>query len=233
MKKTRQRRIRERATFGILPDEPSHDEHAPVNASPIRNVIFDFGGVLVRWQPEAIIAGFYPDEVLRERVRDAVFRHPDWLSLDRGTLSEGVAIERFAARMGRPAAEMQELMRHIKDSLTPVPDTIALLEELVLRGVPVYGLSNMAASVFDHLKGRHEHWGRFRGIVISAEVGLLKPEPEIFHHIAQRYGLVPAESVFIDDHLPNVESAGRLGFRTIHFADARQCRRELDTHMNR
>ncbi len=199
----------------------------------MRNVIFDFGGVLVRWQPEAVIASFYADDALRERVREAVIRHPDWVDIDRGTLSEDTAIERFAARMHRPAAEMRELMRQIKDSLTALPDSIALLEELVQRGVPVYGLSNMSAPIFALLRSRYDHWDRFRGIVISGEVGLVKPEPEIFHHIAERYGLLPAETVFIDDHLPNIESAGRLGFRTIHFADAAQCRRELASHLLR
>ena len=197
----------------------------------MRNVIFDFGGVLVRWQPEAVIASFYADDALRQRVREAVIRHPDWVDIDRGTLSEDTAIERFAARMHRPAAEMRELMRHIKDSLTALPDSVALLEELVQRGVPVYGLSNMSAPIFALLRSRYDHWDRFRGIVISGEVGLVKPEPEIFHHIAERYGLLPAETVFIDDHLPNIECAGRLGFRTIHFADAAQCRRELASHM--
>ena len=204
-----------------------------MNASPVRNVVFDFGGVLVRWQPEAVIAGFYADEPSRALVRDAVIRHPDWIDIDRGSLSESAAIERFAARMGRPVAEMRALMQHIKDSLTPLPDSIALLNELARRGVPLYGLSNMSAPFFALLKSRYEHWDRFRGIVISGEVGLVKPDPEIFHHLTQRHGLLPAETVFIDDHLPNIESARRLGFRTIHFADAEQCRRELDTHLPR
>jgi putative hydrolase of the HAD superfamily len=204
-----------------------------VNASPVRNVVFDFGGVLVRWQPEAVIAGFYADEPLRALVRDAVFRHPDWIDIDRGTLSESAAIERFAVRMSRPVAEMRALMQHIKDSLTPLPDSIALLDELAQRGIPLYGLSNMSAPIFALLKSRHEHWDRFRGIVVSGEIGLVKPEPEIFHHLAQRYDLVPAETVFIDDHLPNIECARRLGFRTIHFADAQQCRRELETQLPR
>jgi HAD superfamily hydrolase (TIGR01509 family) len=204
-----------------------------VNASPVRNVVFDFGGVLVRWQPEAVIAGFYADEPSRALVRDAVIRHPDWIDIDRGTLSESAAIERFAARMGRPAAEMRALMQHIKDSLTPLPDSIALLNELAQRGVPLYGLSNMSVPFFALLKSRHEHWDRFRGIVISGEVGLVKPDPEIFHHLTQRHGLLAAETVFIDDHLPNIESARRLGFRTIHFTNAEECRRELDSHLPR
>jgi putative hydrolase of the HAD superfamily len=204
-----------------------------VNAPPTRNVVFDFGGVLVRWQPEAIIAGLYAEEALRARVRDAVFRHPDWIDIDRGTLTESAAVERFAARMGRPVAEMRALMQHMKDSLTPMPDSIALLEELAQRGVPLYGLSNMSAPIFALLKSRHPHWDRFRGIVVSGEIGLVKPDAEIFHHLAKRYELIAAETVFIDDHLPNIESARRLGFRTIHFADVQQCRRELDTHLTR
>lgn len=203
-----------------------------MNAPSIRNVVFDFGGVLVRWQPEAVIAGFYADAALRDLVRGAVIRHPDWIDIDRGTLSESDAVERFAARMSRPADEMRALMEHIKSSLTPMPESIALLNELVERGVPVYGLSNMSAPIFALLKSRHDHWSRFSGIVISGEVGLVKPEPEIFNHLAERYHLVPAETVFIDDHLPNIESARRLGFRTIHFADAGQCRRELDRHLS-
>ena len=128
---------------------------------------------------------------------------------------------------------MHALMQYVKDSLTPLPDSIALLDELAERGVPLYGLSNMSAPMFALLKSRHRHWDRFRGIVVSGEIGMVKPDPEIFHHLAQRYDLIPAETVFIDDHLPNIESARRLGFRTIHFADADQCRVELETHLPR
>ena len=199
-----------------------------MKASPVRNVVFDFGGVLVRWQPEAVIASFYADEPSRALVRDAVIRHPDWVDMDRGTLSESAAIERFASRMGRPAAEMRALLQHVKDSLTPMPDSIALLDELAQRGVPLYGLSNMSAPIFALLQSRYAHWDRFRGIVVSGEVGMVKPDAEIFNHLAERYGLLPAETVFIDDHLPNIESARRLGLHTIHFADAQQCRRELN-----
>jgi FMN phosphatase YigB (HAD superfamily) len=204
-----------------------------MNRAPVRTVVFDFGGVLVRWQPEAVIASFYADEPSRALVREAVIRHPDWIEMDRGTLSESAAILRFAARMGRPADEMRAFMQHIKDSLTPLPDSIALLTELAERGVPLYGLSNMSAPIFALLKSRHGHWDRFRGIVVSGEVGLVKPDAEIFQHLVERYGLVPAETVFIDDHLPNIESARRLGFHTIHFTDAAQCRRQLDRHLAR
>jgi len=196
--------------------------------SPVRNVIFDFGGVLVRWRPEEIIGSFYSTEPLRSLLRESVFRHPDWVEMDRGTLSEAKAAARFAVRMGRPTEEMHALLAHVKESLTPMTDTVAVLEELAARGTPLYGLSNMSAAMFAHLKERYSFFDRLRGIVVSGEVKLIKPDPEIFDYIAERYSLIPRETVFIDDHRPNVESAGRLGFRTIHFADARQCLDELD-----
>ena len=56
-----------------------------------RNVIFDFGGVLLRWKPEEIINGFYADPLSREHLRQLVFQHPDWVELDAGRLSEADA----------------------------------------------------------------------------------------------------------------------------------------------
>jgi putative hydrolase of the HAD superfamily len=127
---------------------------------------------------------------------------------------------------------MHSLLQHVKDSLTPLPDTVAIVRELKNRGVPIYGLSNMSAATFAHLRDRHSFWDDFLGIVISAHVGLIKPDPRIFDHLCGRYALDPAETLFIDDHLPNVESAGRLGFRTIHFSNAKGCLEAIETHLN-
>jgi epoxide hydrolase-like predicted phosphatase len=193
----------------------------------IRNVIFDFGGVLVRWHPQQIIESFYEDEHLRRLVRETVFQHADWIEWDRGTLSDEDAVERFAARMQRPAGEMRRLMEHVRQSLDALEESHALVRSLSARGVPLYALSNMSRSTFAHLKARHAVFEHFSGIVISADIQLVKPDPRIFEHICRQFGLIPAESVFIDDHLPNVESARALGFRTIHFSDAARCSSEL------
>lgn len=192
-----------------------------------RNVIFDFGGVILRWQPQEIIDAFYGDEALRDALSRNVFRHPDWLEMDRGLLDEDTAVVRFAARMNRPAAEMQALMQLVKSSLVPVPEVITIVRELSERGVPVYGLSNMASSTFAYLSQRYDHWKLFRDIVISAEVKLVKPDAAIFEYICRRNALEPSETIFIDDHSPNIDAAARLGFRTILFRDTGQCAGEL------
>ena len=205
----------------------------PVPQNFIRNAIFDFGGVLVRWQPQEIIARFYPDEFLRDLAKRMVFQHPDWVEMDRGTLSEGSAVQRFSARMERPLDEMVALLQHVKDSLTPIAESFAIVRGLERRGVSLYGLSNMSATTFAYLREQYDLWKIFRGIVISGEVNMVKPEAQIFEYISRMYKLVPCETVFIDDHLPNIESANRLGFRTILFSEPKQCVDELDMIFSR
>ena len=97
---------------------------------PVRNVIFDFGGVLVNWQPEAIIAEFYAEQALRDSLRTHALQHDDWLEMDRGTLDEPSVIRRLAARMRRPETEIAAFFDHVRASLTPIDATVALLTEL-------------------------------------------------------------------------------------------------------
>ncbi len=194
----------------------------------IRNVIFDFGGVLVNWQPEAIIAGFYTEPALRDAIRMHAFQHDDWLEMDRGTLDEPTVIRRFAARMRRPEAEMAALLDHVRASLTPIEPTVALLAELHGRGYRLYGLSNMSASIFAHLKSLHAFFGLFHGIVVSAAVKSVKPEAAIYEQLRSQFALDFRESVFIDDLPRNVESARRLGLSAIRFQSTAQVRGELE-----
>jgi putative hydrolase of the HAD superfamily len=86
----------------------------------IRNVIFDFGGVLVEWRPHEIIDAFYAEPELREAIHTLVFQHEDWVAMDRGTIDELTAVRRFAVRMARPEAEMHALLAHVRESLKPI-----------------------------------------------------------------------------------------------------------------
>ncbi len=196
-------------------------------SAPLRNVIFDFGGVLVNWRPEAIVSSFYADDALRAALREHAFQHDDWLEMDRGTLDEAEVVRRFAARMQRPETEMEALFEHVRASLTPIEPTVALLTELRESGFRLYGLSNMSEPIFAHLHSQHAFFSLFDGIVVSAAVKLVKPEPGIYEHLRERFALDFSESVFIDDLERNVESARRLGLPAIRFESATQVRREL------
>lgn len=182
---------------------------------------------MLRWSPDSILHDFSTDEATRSIVRQEIFKHPDWLEMDRGVLAEDEAIERFQKRTGLSSPEITALMQAVKDSLQPIPGTIEILEELAAKNVPLYCLSNMPATTADYLRTRYSFWRVFRGIVISGEIRLLKPDPAIFEYTVSRFSLNQMNTTFVDDHLPNIESAGRLGFKTLLFSDPVQCRSGL------
>jgi putative hydrolase of the HAD superfamily len=193
-----------------------------------RNVIFDLGGVVLEWNPDSILANYYDDPDLRALMKTAVFQHPDWLRMDRGTLTEAEAIAGINGRTHRPEAELAGLFAAVRHSLRPKSDTVDLLERLATRGVPLYCLSNMPAGTFAQLRERYAFWPVFRGIVISGEIQMMKPEREIFDFLLRQYALVPGDTIFVDDHQPNIAAAQALGMHTVLFKDARQCEHELD-----
>jgi len=191
------------------------------------NVVFDLGGVLVRWDPEAIISGVFPDERRRALARKEIFSHPDWLELDRGTLPREEAIARGAMRAGLPQADIEKLLRAVPPSLVPLPDTVALLRRLHAAGHSLYCLSNMHFASIEHLEAAHDFFGLFHGKVISCRLKLCKPEPGIYRHLLREFRLDPGETVFIDDVEVNVAAAARLGIHAIRFETAAQCERAL------
>ena len=195
----------------------------------VKNVIFDLGGVVIEWNPDRILESFYEDAETRAYMKKHMFQHPDWLELDRGTMHETVVLERASVRTGRPAAEVNGLFEAVRESLHIKPETVTLLERLHARGVPLYCLSNISADIFEYLRERHSFWHVFNGIVISGAIKMIKPEPEIFHHLLGLYGLKASDTAFVDDNAPNVEAAKALGIHTVWFKNAGQCEAELET----
>jgi putative hydrolase of the HAD superfamily len=194
----------------------------------MRNVIFDIGGVVLDWRPGRLLERFYPDAAERVRMQPLIFKHADWLELDRGALSELEILARIAQRAGRPVPELDPLFEAIRDSLVPKADTIALLDSLAAQRVPLYCLSNMPAGIYHQLRAMHDFWSHFHGVVVSGLVGMVKPEPQIYEHLLGTYGLRAADTVFIDDLAVNVEAARGVGLQAILFENAAQCAAALD-----
>jgi putative hydrolase of the HAD superfamily len=195
---------------------------------PVRNVIFDLGGVVLDWNPDRIVARFQPAAELQASLKAALFGHADWRLFDRGTLTESELINRLQSRLGATRQELAAILDGVRDSLVEKPETVELIRDLHGQGTPLYCLSNMPATVYTHLRQRHDFWDAFSGIVISSEVQMIKPEPEVFMHLLATFNLRPEESVFIDDLHANIESAKLVGLHTIWFKDAAQCRREVE-----
>jgi putative hydrolase of the HAD superfamily len=198
-----------------------------MNTADSYSVVFDLGGVLLRWNPTEIINSSFSDELTRSIVRREIFQHPDWLDMDRGALQEQDAIHRFQKRTGCSLAQMSKLLETVRESLQPIEKTHEILEELSQHKAPLYCLSNMPATTADYLRARYAFFRLFHGIVISGEINLLKPDKAIFRHLIERFTLTPERTIFIDDSQANIESAAALGFKTHHFTDPSGCRQAL------
>lgn len=189
-------------------------------------IIFDLGRVLVSWEPVAIVRsvrGPVGAEVLAERL----FNHPDWLEVDRGTLSLHTMARQAEARTGLSAAENLAILQAVPTSLLPDPAMLRLIEELHGAGHALYALSNMGHASIDWLEQHQSFWRFFSGKVVSARVRMMKPEPDIYRYLLVSFDLKAEECLFIDDSPANVAAAEALGLSGMQFNDARQCRQRL------
>lgn len=199
---------------------------------PMR-IVFDFGGVLFRWQPLQFLPRLLPQHTptpqATEALMHALFQGfgGDWAEFDRGLMDAPVLAERISARTGLTLADVRGLIDAIPDELEPLPSSVALLRRLHEAGTELYFLSNMPEPYARHLEARHDFLGLFRSGVYSARVQLVKPDPAIFAHAQALFGPSDEPLVFIDDVPRNVDAARAAGWRAIRFVDAEQCEIEL------
>lgn len=193
----------------------------------IKNVVFDIGNVLVRWVPHDVVSAFFPQEKSPQDLTLRLFKSPLWYDLNLGKLTEKEALKLYSQQLAIPESKLYELMVAIKESLTPIEGSFELLEELYAKRIPLYSITDNVNEIVAFLRNRYNFFDKFSGIVISSEVGVLKPSPLIYKHLINSHHIVAEESVFIDDVLRNVEGAQDVGFHGIHFTDAAQCREEL------
>jgi 2-haloacid dehalogenase len=108
-----------------------------------------------------------------------------------------------------------------------IAGTVDILKRLKQAGYPVYGLSNWSAETFPYMRARHDFFDLFDDMVISGEVGHVKPEPEIFRILLDKIGRPAGECLFIDDSPANIQQAKNLGFEIIQF----QCPQKLESSL--
>ncbi|HEU5126505.1 MAG TPA: HAD family phosphatase [Glycomyces sp.] len=191
-------------------------------------VLFDLGGVLIRWNPRNLYRKIFDgDEAGMERFLSTICT-PLWnLEQDQGrSLAEGtrVLVERHP--------EHRELIESYygrwEEMLDgAIEENVALLRRIVDAGHPVYAITDWSAETFPIARRKFDFLGLFKGIVVSGEEGCLKPSARIFGVLDRRYGLAPADMTFIDDSRENVDGAAELGFDTVHYTDPEHLREAM------
>jgi putative hydrolase of the HAD superfamily len=200
-----------------------------------RTLVFDVGGVIVRWQPLDLMREHLPsvatDEASARAAAAQVFQSwsssADWVAFDRGRIEPGPLADRIAARTGYPCAELAALIAAIPAHLQPMPESLALIERARAAGHRLALLSNMPRPYADHLEAEHACFGWFEHRSWSGRLGMVKPERAIFDHVRSTLSLDADDALFIDDHAGNVEAAADCGWNALQFSSAAQCEAEL------
>jgi len=195
----------------------------------VRTVVFDVGNVLIEWDPRHLYRQFFDDQdALMEHFLENVCTSAWNQEQDRGrSWDEAVAV------LVAEHPESAELIRAYHErwhDMVPgeIPGTPEILAELKARGVPLFALSNFSREKFREARERFPFLDGFDGLVVSAEVGLVKPDPAIYRLLLERYGLAPAETLYIDDLAENVAVAESLGMAGHHFSGAAKLRADLE-----
>lgn len=174
----------------------------------LKNVIFDFGGVVCTFSQDAILDDFCTGEA-HARLKPVLFRN--WQALDEGTADyEEYVAETLKLLDGEDKQIAQRFFREWHRSMRPIPGIWALVGELKARGYGVYLLSNASTWFAGHLDD-YPILRLFDGRLISAPEKMAKPEERIYRLALERFGLNAAETLFVDDRAENTEAAERVG----------------------
>lgn len=184
----------------------------------IKNVIFDLGNVLLNFEPKGYLKSKIPIEKI-EIVYKSIFQSEEWVSLDRGIITEEEAKENIIDRNIEHKEYINIAFENWYDILTPVEKNIRILEKLKQNKYKIYYLSNFHDLAFKYVTQKYDFFNKFDGGVVSYEEKMLKPECEIYERIIKKYNLNPKECVFVDDTKINVDAAIEYGLHGIHLKD--------------
>ena len=193
----------------------------------IRNIIFDFGNVLVQWHPELIYGEYFGDEAkawwFLRHVADNEWRG----RIDAGETT-AACIDELKARQPEYTEAIELYRSRWREMLTgEVPGMREVINELRAKGYEIYGLTNWSMETFPAARERFGILQMIDRYVVSGAERLIKPDYRLFHVLLDRYGLNAGECVFVDDNPDNVAAAETLGMKGIVFTGAETLRKQL------
>ena len=194
----------------------------------IRHIVFDIGKVLIHYDPDLPYSRLIPDPARRKWFFENVCTHEWNLEQDRGrgwAEAEALLIRDFpgeAENIRGFRKYWHEMVSHSYD------DTVAVMIGLIEQGRDVTMLTNFAADTFAEARRRWDFLNRPRGVTVSGEIGLLKPDRAIYDRHAADFGLDPVATIFIDDSRKNVDGAIAAGWQAVLFEGADKLKADLD-----
>ena len=194
----------------------------------IKNILFDMGQVLIRFDQKYFIKRLGIEDADLDLLLREVYRSVEWVQMDRGTLREEDAFRSISKRLPERLHDAAWKLICMWDRpILEVAGMYELVEELKGLGYGIYLLSNASVR-------QHDYWPRipasrfFDGKLISADVHVIKPQPEIYRLCLEKFGLQAEECFFIDDAPANIEGALCCGIAgAVFHGDAKLLRSQL------
>ena len=192
-----------------------------------RTVIFDLGGVLLDWNPRHLYRKLFADEAAMEDFLSNVCTMQWHLQHDAGEPFAKTCAELKAKHPSHADLIDAFGTRHREMFAGTIEGSVALVENLSERGVPLFALTNFPAETFSWARAHYRFFRHFRDVVVSGQERVLKPDPRIFQILLERNAIDPRTAVYIDDNVKNVEVSRSLGLYGIHFTAANRLGDEL------
>ena len=194
----------------------------------IKNILFDMGQVLIRFDQKYFIRRLGIEGEDEQLLLREVYRSVEWVQMDRGSLCEAEAYEKITARLPERLHDAAGKLIGMWDRpILEIDGMYELVAELKEMGYGIYLLSNASVR-------QHDYWPRipaskfFDGKLVSADVHVIKPQPEIYRLCLEKFGLKAEECYFIDDAPANIEGALQCGIAgSVFHGDAALLRRQL------
>lgn len=179
-------------------------------------VLFDLGGVLIDWDPRHLYRKLIADTATMEWFLAEVCS-PEWNAEQDAGRSFADAVAEATARHPEHAVWIRAFAERWPETIAgDIAESVAVLEALAFRGVPLFALTNWSAETFHVARSRFGWLRHFHDILVSGEVGMKKPDAAIFRLMLDRIGVEPGTVLFIDDSAANVTASQALGLQTIH-----------------
>lgn len=179
----------------------------------IKNILFDMGNVLIHFDRRVFLDRLSISEEDKQLLLREVFLSVEWVQMDRGTLREETAEPLMCRRLpGHLHDAVHQLVSCWDQPMLPVEGMKELVAELKEKGYHIYLLSNASLRQHDYWE-RIPGWEYFQGKLISADVQVMKPNPDYYRLALEKFSLDPRECFFIDDVPANIEGAQSCGIR--------------------
>jgi len=177
----------------------------------IRNIVFDLGQVLLKYDWEGYLLSLgYKDEMF-EILANAIFRDPDWETGDAGVVTPEEWEHLFIDNAPLYEKDIKRVFAGIKYTITKFPYVDAWIRLLKAKGYQLYFLSNYSEKLYKDTVHQMDFLSEFQGGIFSYEVKCIKPDPRIYKLLLEKYNLKPEETIFYDDRKVNVDTALSLG----------------------